>query len=291
MNVPLLSTVELGLIYSLVALGVYLSFRTINFPDLSVDGTFPLGAAVVATLITKGVDPLTATALAMLAGFLAGSLTGILHVKLRIMGLLAGILTMTALYSINMRIMGKPNIALLGTSSIFANDYAEIALILGVVLAIYITVYLFLKSQFGLSLRAAGMNPNVSRSYGVNIGKMTIFTLALSNAFVALAGALFAQAQGFADVSLGTGTIIIGLASVMIGEAIFRQRFILSDLLGCLIGSILYRFAIAIALNTDTFGLQASDLNLITSIIVITALIIPHYRRANNRKKHLRENV
>jgi len=227
----------------------------------------------------------------MLAGFLAGSLTGILHVKLRIMGLLAGILTMTALYSINMRIMGKPNIALLGTSSIFANDYAEIALILGVVLAIYITVYLFLKSQFGLSLRAAGMNPNVSRSYGVNIGKMTIFTLALSNAFVALAGALFAQAQGFADVSLGTGTIIIGLASVMIGEAIFRQRFILSDLLGCLIGSILYRFAIAIALNTDTFGLQASDLNLITSIIVITALIIPHYRRANNRKKHLRENV
>ena len=277
MNVPLLSTVELGLIYSLVALGVYLSFRTMNFPDLTVDGTFPLGAAVVAVLLTKGCDPVTATLLATLAGVIAGSITGILHIGLRIMGLLAGILTMTALYSINLRIMGRPNIALLDITTLFSNTSntsSEIILILGIVLAIYLLIYLFLKSQFGLGMRAAGMNPSVSRSYGVNVGKTTIFTLALSNGLVALAGALFAQSQGFADVSLGTGTIIIGLASVMLGEAIFRHRHISSDLFGCLVGSILYRIAIAIALNSAVFGLQASDLNLLTSVIVIVALII-----------------
>jgi putative ABC transport system permease protein len=278
MHVPLLSTVELGLIYSLVALGVYLSFRTMNFPDLSVDGTFPLGAAVVALLLTKGFDPITATVFATLAGVIAGSITGILHIGLRIMGLLAGILTMTALYSINMRIMGKPNIALLDISTLFSNESTEILTILGIVSAIYLLIYLFLKSQFGLSIRAAGMNPTVSRSYGVNVGKTTIFILALSNGLVAMAGALFAELQGFADVSLGTGTIIIGLASVMLGEAIFRHRNITSDLLGCLVGSILYRIAIAIALNSDVFGLQASDLNLITSVIVILALIIPQLR-------------
>jgi putative ABC transport system permease protein len=285
MNIPMLSTVELGLIYSLVALGVYLSFRTINFPDLSVDGTFPLGAAVVATLLTNGYDPVTSTLLATLAGVLAGSVTGLLHVGLRIMGLLAGILTMTALYSINLRIMGKPNIALLDMNTLFGTPYAEIMTISAVVVVVYIAMYLFLKSQFGLGLRASGMNPVVSRSYGVSIGKTTIFTLALSNGLVALAGALFAQAEGFADVSLGTGTIIIGLASVMLGEAIFRYRNLTSDLLGCLLGSILYRFAIAIALNTTAFGLQASDLNLITAVIVIFALILPQAKIALARKE------
>ena len=285
MSVPFMSTLELGLIYALVALGVFLTFRIINFPDLSVDGTFPLGAAVAAVLLTNGYPPFTATLLATLAGVAAGSVTGFLHVKLRIMGLLAGILTMTALYSVNMRVMGKPNIALLDVTTLFSSEHSELLTILGIVIAAYILIYYFLKSEYGLALRASGINPVVSRSYGVNIGKTTLLALALSNGLVALAGALFAQSQGFADVSLGTGTIIIGLASVMIGEALFGQRKIIFNLLGCLAGSILYRIAIAVALNSQLLGLEASDLNLMTTVIVIIALIIPQTRILFARKK------
>lgn len=278
MLIPVSSTLELGLIYALVSLGVYLTFRTINFPDLTVDGTFPLGAAVTATMLTNGHSPLVTTIVSVFAGFIAGAVTGILNVKLKIMGLLAGILTMTALYSVNMRIMGRPNIALLDQNTIFQDFVPEILVILIIVLIIYFLINYFLRSEYGLGLRATGINPVVSRSYGVNIGLTTIFTLALSNSLVALAGSLFAQLQGFADVSLGTGTIIIGLASVMIGEAIFKGHKIGYALIGCFIGSILYRIAIAFALNSQILGLQPSDLNLITAGLVTVAIVIPQFK-------------
>lgn len=274
----LISIFELGLIYALVALGIYLSFRIINFPDLSVDGTFPLGAAVAAVLLTKGINPIIATIAAMLAGMLAGAVTGLLTVRLKIMGLLASILTMTALYSVNIRIMGRPNIALMDVNSFFDNNVMTMTILISVVLFITLILYQFLTSQYGLGVRATGINPKISRSYGVNVNQVTVLILALSNGLVALAGALFAELQGFADVSLGTGTIVIGLASIMIGEAIIHSNNMMYHLFACVIGSILYRAAIALALNGQMFGLEASDLNLITAGIVTLALILPKMR-------------
>src|SRR3990167_9638099 len=170
MTIPIMSTIELGLIYSLITLGVYLTFRIINFPDLTVDGTFPLGAAVVAILLTKGYHPMIATLIATFAGMIAGSITAYLYVQLRIMGLLAGILTMTALYSVNIRIMGRPNVALLDMATVFPSHASELWILLGIVLAIIIALMFFLASHAGLALRAVGANPLMSRTYGVHIG-------------------------------------------------------------------------------------------------------------------------
>lgn len=285
-TIPLTSVMELGLIFGLVALGVYLTFRVINFPDLTVDGTFPLGASVAAMLLTHGCHPLLATGLAFFAGMIAGCVTGYLNVHLRIMNLLSGILTMTALYSINIRIMGRPNIALLNVETLFSNTSSLLSLSI-ITVFIILMIWYFLFSQYGLAVRAVGINPKVSQSYGVNIGKVTLLTLAISNGLVALAGALFAQTQGFADVSLGTGTIVIGLASIMIGEAIFGVRRIQRDLFGCVIGSILYRLAVAIALNSQILGLQASDLNAITAVLVTIALMAPKIRQLTYRTRRV----
>jgi len=280
--VQFLGTLELGLLYSLVTLGVYLTFRTINFPDLTVDGTFPLGAAVAAALIVKGIEPLIATLAAVLAGAIAGFITGYLHVRWKILGLLAGILTMLALYSINLRIMGKPNIALLSEATVFhyfQGSHVTLWSLAGIVIAFVFLLYKFLSSQFGLGLRATGINPRISPAYGINIAKMSLIGLALSNSLVALAGALFAQAQGFADISLGTGTLIGGLATVIIGESLFRKYHILIILISCVLGSILYRLVIALALNLQIAGLQSSDQNLITAILVVVAMLTPSIRQ------------
>lgn len=277
--IQLKGAIELGLIYGLVAIGVYLTFRVINFPDLTVDGSFPLGAAVAASLLVQNVDPFLACFAAMLAGAIAGFITGILHVRWKILGLLAGILTMTALYSINLRIMGKPNIALLSETTLF-NYLPSVLLTLFIIVGIVIIILArFLNSQFGLALRATGINPRVSPAYGINIGKMTLFGLCISNALVALAGALFTQAHGFADISMGTGTLIIGLASVIIGETLITSHRIWLVLISCVLGSILYRIAIAIALNLHVAGLKTSDLNLITAVLVVFALLFPKFRQ------------
>ena len=277
-SIQFLGALELGLLYGLVTLGVYLTFRAINFPDLTVDGTFPLGAAVAASLIVDGTHPILATTAAVFAGAAAGLVTGYLHVRWKILGLLAGILTMTALYSINLRIMGKPNIALLTEPTLFSyfeGNHAILLMISIIVLGTVFILYRFLVSQFGLAFRATGINPRVSPSYGINVGLMTLIGLAISNGLVAFTGALFAQAHGFADISMGTGTLITGLASVIIGESLFRKNHILIVLLSCVVGSTLYRLAIALALNTQIAGLQASDLNLITAILVVLAMLIP----------------
>lgn len=278
-SIQFFGALELGLLYGLVAIGVYLTFRVINFPDLTVDGSFPLGAAVCAALIVQGTHPLLATLAAILAGALAGFITGYLNVRWKILGLLAGILTMTALYSINLRIMGRPNIALLSEPTLFSNPNSVLIILTGFVALLLILLTGFLISQFGLGLRAIGINPRVSPAYGIAVNKMTLLGLSLSNGLVALSGALFAQIHGFADISMGTGTLIVGLASVIVGETLLHSSRIIIVLIACVLGSILYRLAIAIALNTHFAGLESSDLNLITSLLVVIALLFPKLKQ------------
>lgn len=283
-SIQFFGAIELGLIYALVALGVYLTFRAINFPDLTVDGSFPLGAAVAAALIVNGTHPVLATLAAFMAGGIAGFVTGFLTVRWKILGLLSGILTMTALYSINLRIMGRPNIAIMNESTIFTlmtdTQDQRFYIIIGVTVLVTVLLWGFLSSQIGLALRGVGINPRVCPAYGISVGKLTLVGLMISNGMVSLGGALFAQAHGFADVSLGTGTLITGLASVIIGESIFHRGNILVILLSVILGSILYRIFIALALNTQFTGLQASDLNLITSLLVVFAMLLPQIRKS-----------
>ena len=296
MSMPLnwiqfIGSVELGLIYSLVAIGVYLSFRTLQFPDMTVDGSFPLGAAVAATLITSDVNPYLATFAAVLAGAGAGIVTAWLSTHLRMLNLLAGILSMTALYSINLRIMGRPNIALLGEKTIFSDWLGKMPIYLSlalVTLAVAGGIYWFLSTRLGLAIRAAGSNPKMGRAQGINDRAMITTGLSMANALVALAGALFAQVHGFADVTMGMGTIIIGLAAVIIGEALFPTRTVFLAIIACMLGAIVYRLVIAMALNVGDIGLQASDLNLVTAVLVATAMLLPNLKRRVRRKETLR---
>lgn len=279
--------VELGLIYAFVALGVFLAFRVLDFPDLTVDGSFPLGAAVTAVLITAGLNAWAAAGIAMIAGAAAGIVTAILNVRFRILNLLASILTMIALFSVNLRVMGKPNVALINAdtmlSPFFGHGLREFyvrPLFIGVlVIVALIAVWRFLESDAGLAMRATGANARMARAQGVDTSFQIYLGMALSNALVALGGALFAQTSGFADVTSGVGTIVVGLAAVIIGETLLGARGILIALIGCVLGSILYRIAIQLALSTDMLGLQASDLNLVTAVLVTVALILPRLRR------------
>jgi len=279
--------VELGLVYAFVAIGVYLAFRVLDFPDLTVDGSFPLGAAVTAVLIIAGLNPWLAAAVAMVAGAVAGLVTAMLNVRFRILNLLASILTMIALFSVNLRVMGKPNVALINADTMISpffglglRDFYVRPLFVGilVVVAVFL-VWRFLESDAGLSMRATGANARMARAQGVNTNKQIYLGIALSNALVALGGALFAQTNGFADVTSGVGTIVVGLAAVIIGETLFGARGILMALIGCVIGSILYRIAIQLALSSDVLGLQASDLNFVTALLVTVALVLPRLRR------------
>ena len=283
----MLGAVEIGLIFALVALGVLISFRILNFPDLTVDGSFPLGGAVAATMIAHGIDPFISTAAAIAAGAVAGALTGWFNVRLKIMDLLAGILLMTALYSINLRIMDKPNVPLITEPTIFTMllpemmpDYIERPLVL-LVIVIIVKLLLdrYFASESGLAMRATGANARMARAQGVPTGRATLVGLALSNALVALAGALFAQSQGGADISMGIGTIVIGLAAVIIGETIIPARRLVWITLAVIIGAILYRFFIALALNSDLIGLKSQDLNLVAASLVTIALVLPMLRR------------
>jgi putative ABC transport system permease protein len=282
-----LGAIEIGLIFGLVALGVFLSFRIINFPDLTVDGSFPLGGAVAATLIVAGWNPFAATAVSMVAGGLSGYLTAWLNVRLRIMQLLASILVMIALYSVNLRVMGKPNVALINDATVFSlvefgglPDYwLKPLVLLVVVIAAKVLIDLFFASEVGLAMRATGSNPRMARAQGISTDRLTVWGLALSNALVALAGALFVQSQGGADISMGIGTIVIGLAAVIIGETILPARSLIVTTLACILGAVLYRFFIALALNSDFIGLKAQDLNLVTAVLVGLALLVPSYKR------------
>ena len=276
--VAFLGAIETGLLYGFLSLGVYLSFRVLKFPDLTVDGSFPLGAAVVATLITRGVNPWMATVVAMAAGAIAGLCTAILSVRFNILNLLASILTMIALYSINLRIMGRPNVPLLNQATLF--DGLETVLPIWVILLvglglIKLLIDFFLTSDLGLAMRATGMNPVMASAQGIFTDRLILLGMAMSNALAALSGALFAQVNGFADVALGVGTVVVGLATVILGEAIFPSRTVRWATLAVILGCLIYRLVIALALNADFLGLRAQDLNLVTAIIVVMALVLP----------------
>ncbi|GGI88181.1 ABC transporter permease [Halopseudomonas pertucinogena] len=290
----LFGALEVGLIFSLVALGVYISFRLLRFPDLTVDGSFPLGGAVCAVLIANGTDPFIATVIATFAGAFAGMITAVLNVHLKIMDLLASILMMIALYSINLRIMGRPNIPLIMEPTMFSilqpewlSDYvARPLILLLVVIAAKLLLDAYFATRQGLAIRATGSNPRMARSQGVNTGAMVILGMAISNALVGLAGAMFVQTQGGADISMGIGTIVIGLAAVIIGESIMPARRIFFVTLAVVIGAVIYRFFIALALNSDFIGLQAQDLNLITAVLVVIALVIPLIKQRLSRRRY-----
>lgn len=286
----LLYAAEQGLIYGLMALGVYLSFRVLAFPDLSVDGTFPLGAAVAGMLVLRGFSPYLALLGALGAGLVAGAFTGVLATRLRIPGLLAGVLTMIMLYSLNLRIMGRPNLSLLGRPSalldlaraLAAPRGYEILVAAGLFAAfVFVLLLLFLHTELGGTLRAVGQNPEMVRALGTNPENLVVLGVALSNGFVALSGALASQYSGFADVGMGIGTIVAGLASVMVGEILLRPRGIFSHLVAVLLGSVVYRLAISLALRYGAaLGFTASDLRLLTALVVLGALAAPALRTA-----------
>jgi putative ABC transport system permease protein len=285
-NIAFYGALETGLIYGLVAFGIYLSFRVLDFPDLTVDGSFPLGAAVAAMLIIAGWNPWLATGAAILAGMAAGAVTALLNVKLKILNLLASILTMIALYSINLRIMGRPNVALLMEDTVLTPwynlglEYHQVSVLLFtlVIGAALFLLWRFMKSEIGLAMRATGANARMARAQGIATGGMIILGVAVSNGLVGLAGALFAQSQGAADVTMGVGVIVIGLASLIGGEAVITPTSVFRALLACVVGAIIYRLAIAFALNADVLGLKAQDLNLITAVLVTLAIVLPGAR-------------
>jgi len=275
-----------GLVYGFVAIGVYITFRVLAFPDLTVDGSFPLGGSVAAVLIINGVNPWLATLAALGAGLIAGLGTSLLNTKLRINALLAGILVMVGLYSINLMIMGRANIPLLREVTIF-DQFAQflntgtsigLAIVFVLILAAIILTVLnwFLRTEIGLALRATGQNQQMVRGFGGDTDMTTILGVSISNGFVALSGAIIAQNQGFTDVGMGIGMIVLGLASVIIGEGIFRPKRITSVILAVMGGAFIYRLFIGVALR---LGLPPTNLKLITALLVIIALAIPYIQK------------
>ncbi len=290
-----MGAVEQGLVFALMAIGVYLTFRVLDFPDLTVDGSLPLGAAVSATWISRGGDPYVSVILAVAAGMVAGWVTAFLSTRLKILHLLASILTMIALYSVNLRIMGRPNITLLTEPTVFApleghgipNHVLYPLVFAGVVLVCAGLLWWFLHTELGLALRATGDNPAMITAQGVNTTRTIMLGLALSNGLVALSGALVAQSQGSADVGMGVGTIVAGLASVILGEALVGGRSVGRAILGAVLGSLVYRLAIATALSLrfGELALTPSDLNLITAVLVVLALGVPNVRGRLARRR------
>jgi putative tryptophan/tyrosine transport system permease protein len=297
----LIGAFTIGLILSLLAFGVFISFRIFAFPDITADGSITLGGAVAGVLLVANVHPALATAAAFGAGALAGSATGILHTRFKINGLLSGILVMTALYSINLHIMGKSNVPLLSETtlatlaeragsaitgstndviiagwSVALRDVSMLLCALFVVVAIAVLLFVFFRTNLGLAMQAAGDNAQMIRALGVDVDTMTVFGLALSNGLVALSGALLAQYQGFADVQMGIGMVVWGLASIIIGEALVGVRQLGLLIAGGILGSVLFRLLVAIALRG---GLDPNDLKLVTAVFVFAALVLPQLAR------------
>ena len=289
----IISTIAQGLLWALLALGVFITFRILDVADLTVEGSFPMGAAISAVLITMGVNPWITVAIAGIGGMIAGAVTGWIHTKLKIPALLAGILTMIALYSVNLHIMGKANISLLRMDTVYTAIHsvgisnAMALTIIGVAVTIVVGLFLFwfFGTELGTSIRATGVNPQMIRAQGVNTDSMIVLGLLLSNGFVAVSGALIAQSQGFADIGMGVGTIVIGLASVIIGEVLFASSSVVRKLFGnssfvlslvaVVFGSIIYRIVIATVLY---LGMPPNDLKLFTAILVALALSLPKWQ-------------
>lgn len=306
----LIGALTVGLILSLLALGVFISFRIFEFSDITADGSITLGAAVAAVLLIHGVHPLAATGAAFLAGAVAGSVTGIIHTRFGINRLLSGILVMTALYSINLHVMGRSNVPLLevrtlapqvehvlawvsGSSGdlrvwgwdVTMRDAAMLLLALATVAVVGVLIYMFFRTNLGTAMQAAGDNAQMIRALGVNVENMVVLGLAVSNGLVALSGALLAQYQGFADVQMGIGMIVWGLASIIIGEALVGSRQLGLIITGAVMGSVLFRLLVAIALRG---GLNPNDLKLVTAVFVFLALVLPGLlARVSHRRRRV----
>ena len=284
----IIGVMEEGLIYAIMALGLYITYKILDFPDLSVDGTFPMGAAVTAMLILKGVHPALTLVLSFAAGLLAGCITGLIHVKLKVRDLLSGIIMMTALYSINLRIAGKANLPIFSKETIFANTFLDAAvpealdpylvciILFVIVLLCKILLDLFLKTRAGYLLRAVGDNEVLVTSLAKDKGMVKILGLALANGFVALAGCVYCQQKGFFEVSTGTGTMVIGLASVIIGTKLLKRFHGVKATTAVIFGSIVYKACVSLAI---ALGMAASDLKLITAVLFLIILV------ASNRKE------
>ena len=277
----LVPTTAQGLLWAVMALGVYITYRVLDVADLTVEGSFPLGAAVAASMLAAGFGPIPSFIGAAVAGMLAGVVTAILHTKMKIPALLAGILTMIALYSVNLRVMGKANLSLLGTDTtftiirnMFGLNSAHTTLVVGVLATVLVAVFMywFFGTEIGAAIRATGFNQQMIRAQGVNTDVTIMLGLLISNALVAISGALVAQSNGFADVGMGTGTIVIGLASVIIGEVLFGTRSFKNCIISVILGSVVYRIVIAAVLQ---MGMPPNDLKLFTSILVAFALAMP----------------
>ncbi|HWE84151.1 MAG TPA: hypothetical protein VG267_04360 [Terracidiphilus sp.] len=305
----LIGALTLGLILALLALGVYVSFRIFNIPDMTAEGTVTLGASVAAVLMVNGVNPVLATVAAALAGTAAGAITGVLATKCRINALLSGILVMTGLYSVNLHVMGRSNVPLLETTTLatyaetfgtyvfggaanlnvagWAVSVRDASTLIGILLLVTVVcvlLYLFLRTDLGTAMRATGDNPYMICALGVSVDGATIFGLAMSNGLIALCGALIAQYQGFADVQMGVGMVVLGIASVIIGESLVGTRAVGLLITGTVMGSVLFRLLVAIALR---WGLNPNDLKLITAVFVFAALVMPNLaRRLKLRRPH-----
>ena len=301
----LLATLAVGLVFAVLALGIYLSFRVYQIPDITADGSFPLGAAITARLLKDGADPVTATAAGMAGGALAGSVTGLIHVRFKVNALLAGILVMTALYSVNLRVMGASNLpigagtlftpleeasrALLGDSvpilgrPVPGGDVGLLAGCAAIAAAAALLLVLFLRTELGAAMRATGDNARMLRALGTSTDRMIVLGLALSNALVALSGSLFAQMQTFADAQMGIGVIVLGLASVILGQTLVGPvRSVALAVVGAIMGAILFRLLVAIAIR---MGLDANDLKLVTAVVVLAAIVSPGWIKSLARRR------
>ena len=285
----LVSVLEQGMIYGIMALGVYITYKILDFPDLTVDGSFPMGVAVTAVLISKGVNPLLTLPVSLLAGALIGVLTGLIHVKLKVRDLLSGIIMMTALYTVNLRIAGgKANLPIYNSESIFDNPivngifagglapFKTVIIIFVITLIAKYALDWYMSTKSGFLLRAVGDNPTIITSLGVDKGTVKIVGLAVSNALVSLGGCIYAQQQRYFDASMGTGTVVIGLASVIIGTSLFRKVTLLRVTSSVIIGSVLYKACVAVAISR---GFAASDLKLITAVLFLIILVLGMERK------------
>lgn len=289
MTTILIGILEEGLVYAIMALGVYITYKILDFPDLSVDGTFPMGAALTASAIIAGVNPVLTLILAFAAGALAGCITGLIHVKFKVRDLLSGIIVMTALYSINLRIAGgRANVPLFSQQTIFDNDfltnlipkalapYTVLAILIVIVLICKVLLDLYLKTRSGYLLRAVGDNDALVTSLAKDKGMVKIIGLAIANGFAALAGAVYCQQKGFFEISVGTGTIVIGLANVIIGTQLFKRVGFVKSTTAVIVGSIVYKACVSFAISC---GMEANDLKLVTAVLFLVILILSNDRR------------
>lgn len=292
----IVSSIGQGLLWALLGLGLYLTFRILDFCDMTVEGTFPLGAATAAAAIAHGMNPLLATLLAIVVGMIDGLITGLLYTKGKIPSLLAGILTMTAIYSVNLRIMGKSNVSLLGHNTLFSGDFMRslpqyfdtVTMGMIVIAVVTILMMLFLATDYGQAFIATGDNTTMAKSLGIHTDKMINMGLMVSNGMVGLCGALVAQSNGYADVNMGIGTIVIALASIIIGEVAFGELTLNQRLVAVTLGSIIYRLILLAVLQ---LGFSANDLNLISSIVLAICMVIPQFEKVVNIRKPILKGV